>query len=75
MAVPGKNLASAAEDSSSSDDEELKRCQEAVWETRADAKKGEHFPGVFIVRKEVGVTPQKDKPQLCTVARRSNPNV
>ncbi|XP_026044016.1 protein CUSTOS [Astatotilapia calliptera] len=35
MAAPVKKMAGVSDDSSSSDDEVLKRCQEAVWETKA----------------------------------------
>ncbi|XP_037634793.1 protein CUSTOS isoform X2 [Sebastes umbrosus] len=42
MAVAAKNACGVSDDSSSSDDEALKRCQEAVWETRGDKMKGEH---------------------------------
>ncbi|XP_023249901.1 uncharacterized protein C12orf43 homolog [Seriola lalandi dorsalis] len=34
MAAPVKKMVGVSDDSSSSDDEALKRCQEAVWETR-----------------------------------------
>ncbi|XP_044053240.1 protein CUSTOS isoform X1 [Siniperca chuatsi] len=39
MAAPAKKVVGVSDDSSSSDDEALKRCQEAVWETRTDKKK------------------------------------
>ncbi|XP_037634796.1 protein CUSTOS isoform X5 [Sebastes umbrosus] len=39
MAVAAKNACGVSDDSSSSDDEALKRCQEAVWETRGDKMK------------------------------------
>ncbi|XP_031705387.1 protein CUSTOS [Anarrhichthys ocellatus] len=39
MAAPARKMVGVSDDSSSSDDEVLKRCQEAVWETRADEKK------------------------------------
>ncbi|XP_070689986.1 protein CUSTOS isoform X2 [Pempheris klunzingeri] len=39
MAAPAKEMVGVSDDSSSSDDEVLKRCQEAVWETRTDKKK------------------------------------
>ncbi|KAL3976183.1 clusterin-associated protein 1 [Sarotherodon galilaeus] len=35
MAAPAKKMVGVSDDSSSSDDEVLKRCQEAVWETKA----------------------------------------
>ncbi|XP_068460645.1 protein CUSTOS [Clinocottus analis] len=41
MAAPAKNMVGVS-DSSSSDEEVLKRCQEAVWETRSDTKKDGH---------------------------------
>ncbi|KAK9522397.1 hypothetical protein VZT92_018865 [Zoarces viviparus] len=39
MAAPARKMVGVSDDSSSSDDEVLKRCREAVWETRADEKK------------------------------------
>nr|XP_040051716.1 protein CUSTOS isoform X1 [Gasterosteus aculeatus aculeatus] len=40
MAATAKNMAGGSDDSSSSsDDEVMKRCKEAVWETRSDSKK------------------------------------
>ncbi|XP_029294862.1 protein CUSTOS [Cottoperca gobio] len=39
MAAAAKGMAAVCNDSSSSDDEALRRCQEAVWETRSDKKK------------------------------------
>ncbi|KAI9521656.1 hypothetical protein NQZ68_003811 [Dissostichus eleginoides] len=39
MAATAKKIVGVSEDSSSSDDEVLRRCQEAVWETRSDTKK------------------------------------
>ncbi|XP_041856445.1 protein CUSTOS [Melanotaenia boesemani] len=39
MAVPTKDIVGVSDDSSSSDDEELKRCQEAVWETKTSKTK------------------------------------
>ncbi|KAM7017603.1 LOW QUALITY PROTEIN: protein CUSTOS [Tautogolabrus adspersus] len=39
MAAPTKEMVGVAEDSSSSDDEVFKRCQEAVWEAKTDKKK------------------------------------
>ncbi|XP_041642511.1 protein CUSTOS [Cheilinus undulatus] len=39
MAAPAKKMVGVSDDSSSSDDEVLKRCQEAVWETKPDKKK------------------------------------
>ncbi|XP_071338289.1 protein CUSTOS [Trachinotus anak] len=39
MAAPVKKMVGVSDDSSSSDDEVLRRCQEAVWETRTDTKK------------------------------------
>ncbi|KAK5871294.1 hypothetical protein PBY51_004183 [Eleginops maclovinus] len=39
MAAPTKKMAGVSEDSSSSDDEVLRRCQEAVWEIPSDKKK------------------------------------
>ncbi|XP_040010546.1 protein CUSTOS isoform X2 [Xiphias gladius] len=39
MAAPVKKMVGVSDDSSSSDDEALKRCQEAVWETRTDKGK------------------------------------
>uniref|UniRef100_UPI0037E8F1B6 protein CUSTOS n=1 Tax=Semicossyphus pulcher TaxID=241346 RepID=UPI0037E8F1B6 len=39
MAAPAKKMVGVSDDSSSSDDEALKRCREAVWETRSDKKK------------------------------------
>ncbi|XP_037337257.2 protein CUSTOS [Pungitius pungitius] len=40
MAATAKNMAGVSDDSSSSDDDEvMKRCKEAVWETRSDTKK------------------------------------
>ncbi|KAL6114618.1 uncharacterized protein ACO6RY_05340 [Pungitius sinensis] len=40
MAATAKNMAGVSDDSSSSyDDEVMKRCKEAVWETRSDTKK------------------------------------
>ncbi len=41
MAAPAEKGTGVCEDSSSSDDEELRRCQEAVWETRGDLRRGE----------------------------------
>nr|XP_020445931.1 uncharacterized protein C12orf43 homolog isoform X1 [Monopterus albus] len=41
MAAPSIEMVGVSHDSSSSDDEELKRCQEAVWEARTDKKKDE----------------------------------
>uniref|UniRef100_A0A4W6F295 Protein CUSTOS n=1 Tax=Lates calcarifer TaxID=8187 RepID=A0A4W6F295_LATCA len=41
MAASVKKMVGVSDDSSSSDDETLKRCQEAVWETRPEKKKGE----------------------------------
>ncbi|XP_040010545.1 protein CUSTOS isoform X1 [Xiphias gladius] len=43
MAAPVKKMVGVSDDSSSSDDEALKRCQEAVWETRTDKGKGESW--------------------------------
>uniref|UniRef100_A0A3Q3K8Q0 Protein CUSTOS n=1 Tax=Monopterus albus TaxID=43700 RepID=A0A3Q3K8Q0_MONAL len=43
MAAPSIEMVGVSHDSSSSDDEELKRCQEAVWEARTDKKKGDRF--------------------------------
>uniref|UniRef100_A0A3B4T6I1 Protein CUSTOS n=1 Tax=Seriola dumerili TaxID=41447 RepID=A0A3B4T6I1_SERDU len=42
-------MVGVSDDSSSSDDEALKRCQEAVWETRPVKDKGESFFVVFVV--------------------------
>ncbi|KAI4820341.1 hypothetical protein KUCAC02_028325 [Chaenocephalus aceratus] len=39
MAATAKKIVGVSEDSSSSEDEVLRRCQEAVWETRSDTKK------------------------------------
>nr|XP_020486783.2 protein CUSTOS [Labrus bergylta] len=39
MASPSKKMVGVSEDSSSSDDEVLKRCKEAVWEAKTDKKK------------------------------------
>ncbi|KAJ4942453.1 hypothetical protein JOQ06_012319 [Pogonophryne albipinna] len=39
MAATAKKIVGVSEDPSSSDDEVLRRCQEAVWETRSDTKK------------------------------------
>ncbi|XP_033947209.2 protein CUSTOS [Pseudochaenichthys georgianus] len=39
MAARAKKIVGVSEDSSSSEDEVLRRCQEAVWETRSDTKK------------------------------------
>ncbi|XP_018524276.1 protein CUSTOS isoform X1 [Lates calcarifer] len=39
MAASVKKMVGVSDDSSSSDDETLKRCQEAVWETRPEKKK------------------------------------
>ncbi|XP_034068585.1 protein CUSTOS [Gymnodraco acuticeps] len=39
MAATAKKIVGVSEDSCSSDDEVLRRCQEAVWETRSDTKK------------------------------------
>ncbi|XP_074525401.1 protein CUSTOS isoform X2 [Halichoeres trimaculatus] len=39
MAAPSEKMVGVGEDSSSSDDEVLRRCQEAVWETKPDKKK------------------------------------
>ncbi|XP_067377106.1 protein CUSTOS [Channa argus] len=41
MAFFAKMMVENSEDSSSSDDEELKRCQEAVWDTRPNTKEDE----------------------------------
>ncbi|KAM8887196.1 protein CUSTOS [Spinachia spinachia] len=38
MAATAENMAGVSDDSSSSDDEVMKRCKEAVWETRIDTK-------------------------------------
>ncbi|KAM8759475.1 protein CUSTOS [Acanthopagrus schlegelii] len=40
MAASVRKMVGVCEDSSSSDDEALRRCQEAVWETRSDTNKG-----------------------------------
>nr|XP_046242587.1 protein CUSTOS [Scatophagus argus] len=40
MAAPVKKMVGVCEDSSSSDDEELRRCQEAVWDARSDRTEG-----------------------------------
>ncbi|XP_034397473.1 protein CUSTOS [Cyclopterus lumpus] len=39
MAALAKKMVGVSDDSSSSDEEVLKRCQEAAWETRSDTKK------------------------------------
>ncbi|KAM4576939.1 protein CUSTOS [Odontesthes bonariensis] len=39
MAAPAKKTVRVSDDSSSSDDEELKRCQEAVWEIKTNKTK------------------------------------
>ncbi|XP_047447351.1 protein CUSTOS [Mugil cephalus] len=39
MAAPGRKMVGVSDDSSSSDDEELRRCQEAVWETQTNKTK------------------------------------
>ncbi|XP_045891838.1 protein CUSTOS isoform X1 [Micropterus dolomieu] len=39
MAATAKKMSGVSDDSSSSDDEALRRCREAVWETRTDKKK------------------------------------
>uniref|UniRef100_A0A8C2XMF5 Protein CUSTOS n=1 Tax=Cyclopterus lumpus TaxID=8103 RepID=A0A8C2XMF5_CYCLU len=41
MAALAKKMVGVSDDSSSSDEEVLKRCQEAAWETRSDTKKGD----------------------------------
>uniref|UniRef100_A0A3B5AJ24 Protein CUSTOS n=1 Tax=Stegastes partitus TaxID=144197 RepID=A0A3B5AJ24_9TELE len=48
MAAPAKKMVGAS-DSSSSDDEELRRCQEAVWETKTNRNKGESFSVIVVV--------------------------
>ena len=53
MAATAKKIAGVSEDSSSSDDEVLRRCQEAVWETRSDTKKGKGVPVMLVARGEV----------------------
>lgn len=50
-------MAGGSDDSSSSsDDEVMKRCKEAVWETRSDSKKGERLTVVSVVRHEANVS-------------------
>ncbi|CAJ1068139.1 protein CUSTOS [Xyrichtys novacula] len=39
MAAPSRKMVGVSEDSSSSDDEVLRRCQEAVWETKTEKNK------------------------------------
>lgn len=53
MAATAKKIVGVSEDSSSSEDEVLRRCQEAVWETRSDTKKGKGVPVMLVVRGEV----------------------
>lgn len=48
MAARAKKV--EADDSSSSDEEELRRCQDAVWETPSDKTKGKGFSVMFVVR-------------------------
>lgn len=60
MAARVKKMVGVSEDSSSSDDEELKRCQEAVWETQTNKTKGE-FSVIFV---RLGRIEQK-----CTTAK------
>ena len=43
MAASVREMVGVCEDSSSSDDEALRRCQEAVWDTRRDTNTGETF--------------------------------
>lgn len=43
MAASVRKMVGVCEDSSSSDDEALRRCQEAVWDTRRDTNTGETF--------------------------------
>lgn len=57
MAARGKKM----DDSSSSDEVELRRCQDAVWETPSDKKKGGGFSVMFVVWKLVSFTALKDK--------------
>lgn len=43
MAAPAGKMRRASDDSSSSSDEEaLRRCQEAVWESKPDRQKGDN---------------------------------
>lgn len=41
MATSAKKMLGASDDFSSSDEEELKRCREAVWETRSGKNTGD----------------------------------
>uniref|UniRef100_A0A3Q1FRW5 Protein CUSTOS n=1 Tax=Acanthochromis polyacanthus TaxID=80966 RepID=A0A3Q1FRW5_9TELE len=51
MAAPAKKMVGVS-DSSSSDDEQLRRCQEAVWETKTTKNKGE---GILLLSNSVVV--------------------
>lgn len=60
MAAPAKKMVGVSDDSSSSDDEVLKRCQEAVWEIRTDKKKGESCSVMLVLRDKVDISVQID---------------
>lgn len=61
MAAPAVKMVPVSEDSSSSDDETLRRCQEAVWETKPDKTKGGHVCVVFVKTDAVSTSAQISK--------------
>lgn len=61
MAALAVKTAPVSENSSSSDDETLRRCQEAVWETKPDKTKGAHVCVVFVKTDEVSTSAQISK--------------
>lgn len=58
MAAPAVKMVVVSEDSSSSDDEALRRCQEAVWETKIDTNKGGKVSVLVVKRDEGNISAQ-----------------
>ncbi len=61
MAASAGKMVGVCEDSSSSDEEELRRCQEAVWETRGHLSKGELVRVRSVTSDGVNVSAQEEK--------------
>ncbi len=73
MAAPAAKMVGVSDDSSSSDDEALKRCREAVWESRAEKKKGDSFSVVFANEAHISVQTHKHQDKRDVSLLRSPP--